>query len=511
MRFTAIVISALVAMNAAASATADEAVKRLDRALDRRQHYIERRQQTIDSLKRDFAHSGLTGGLIAIGDAYSQFENDSALHYYGLAMEMTGGRGDSVAASLKFASLLPLSGLHEAAYKLYESTDTSGLDAETMKLYHESGRQLYSYLASAYSDHEPYREACTQKSVAHQARLLELLDKASDEHLFNLGEYYFMQGDSVRAEALLGRLVEQSDDRRLLARANHHLSAMARSRGDEASYRSYLAASAIADIESATLEVMSLQELGVALYDDGDIEHSYRYLSTALDNAVKCGAQLRMVESSRSLPLIAKAHNNQIANWRMWAYIIIGVMALLLVGLGVSLWMLYREMKRLDSMQQRLRVANDSKDQYISRFLRLCSIYMDKLNAFCKIAERKISAGKADELYRMVKSGKFIEEQSKDFYDVFDDAFLHLYPDFAEQVNELLRPESRITLNDGERLNTDLRILAIKRMGIDDAASIAQILNYSLNTIYAYRNRLKARAIDKDNFEDNIMKIKGQA
>lgn len=490
--------------------SADEAVRRLDRALDLRQKYIGLRQNAIDSLKRDFEQNGNPSGLIAIGDAYSQFENDSALHYYELAGASASSVNDSVAASLKYASHLPLAGLHEAAHRIYESTDTSRLDTETMKLYHESGRQLYSYLASAYNYYEPYREAYKRKSLVHQARLLDMLDKASDEHLFNLGEYYFIQGDSIRGEALLEQLVAQSSDRRLLARANHHLSALAHARGDEEGYRRHLAASAIADIESATLEVMSLQELGDALYDDGDIEHSYRYLSTALDNAVKCGAQLRMVESSRSLPLIAKAYNDRTSTWRTWSYIIICIMALLLVGLGVSLWMLYREMKHLDSIQQRLRRANDSKDQYISRFLRLCSIYMDKLNAFCKIAERKISAGKADELYRMTKSGKFIEEQSKDFYDVFDDAFLHLYPDFAEQVNALLRADSQITLSDGERLNTDLRILAIKRMGIDDAASIAQILNYSLNTIYAYRNRLKARAIDKENFEDNIMKIKAQ-
>lgn len=495
---------------AMASESADDAIKRLDRALDMRQHYIESRQHTIDSLKLDYERNGETSKLIDIGDAYSQFVNDSALHYYERAMERATSRGDSVAASLKYASLLPLAGLHEAAHNIYEATDTLRLDDEAMKLYHESGRQLYSYLASAYNDYEPYRKACTEKALVHQARLLEMLDKAGDDYLFNLGEYYFVKGDNIRAEALLWQLVEQSDDRRLLARANHHLSAMAHNRGDEDAYRSNLAASAIADIESATLEVMSLQELGDALYKDGDIERSYRYLSTALDNAVKCGARLRMVESSRSLPLIARAHNEQIATWRTWIYIIMGIMALLLIGLGVSLAALYKEMKHLDKMQQRLRRANSSKDAYISRFLQLCSIYMDKLDAFCKIAERKISAGKADEFYRMTKSGKFIEEQSADFYNVFDDAFLYLYPDFAEQVNALLKPDCKITLNEGERLNTDLRILAIKRMGIDDAASIAQILNYSLNTIYAYRNRLKARAIDRDNFEENVMKIAPQ-
>lgn len=188
-------------------------------------------------------------------------------------------------------------------------------------------------------------------------------------------------------------------------------------------------------------------------------------------------------------------------------YIIMGVMLVLLTGLGVTLVTLYRKMEFLKKLQESLRNANKSKDVYINQFLKLCSIYMDKLNQFCHIAERKISAGKTDEFYRMTKSGRFIEEQSAEFYEVFDNAFLHLYPEFVTEVNRLLKPECRITLKDGELLNTDLRILAISRMGIDDAASIAQILNYSLNTIYAYRNRLKARAINRETFEDDVMKI----
>jgi len=144
---------------------------------------------------------------------------------------------------------------------------------------------------------------------------------------------------------------------------------------------------------------------------------------------------------------------------------------------------------------------------YISQFLQLCSIYMDKLNQFCKIASRKLAAGQSDELYRMTKSGKFVEEQSSEFYEVFDNAFLHIYPDFVAQVNVLLRPDCRIELRPGELLNTDLRILAFMRLGIEESARIAQVLNYSLNTIYSYRNRLKARAVNKETFEKDVMNI----
>ncbi len=56
-------------------------------------------------------------------------------------------------------------------------------------------------------------------------------------------------------------------------------------------------------------------------------------------------------------------------------------------------------------------------------------------------------------------------------------------------------------------MNTDLRILAFMRLGIEDSSRIAQVLNYSLNTIYAYRNRLKARALNRERFEEDVMKI----
>ena len=168
---------------------------------------------------------------------------------------------------------------------------------------------------------------------------------------------------------------------------------------------------------------------------------------------------------------------------------------------------LRREMVKMRKLQESLRNANKTKELYISQFLRLCSIYMDKLNQFCNLATRKIAAGQVDDLYRLTKNGKFVEEQSREFYEVFDNAFLHLYPNFVNEVNALLRPNERITLNDGELLNTDLRILAFMRLGIEESARIAQVLNYSINTIYAYRNRTKAKAINRDTFEEDIMRI----
>ena len=182
-------------------------------------------------------------------------------------------------------------------------------------------------------------------------------------------------------------------------------------------------------------------------------------------------------------------------------------MFLCIVGLAVTLVALRMQMRRQKLLRQNLEESNHIKEVYISRFLDLCSIYMDKVHQFCRIAASKISTGQVDELYRLTTSGKFIESQSADFYSIFDDAFLHIYPGFVDKVNRLLKPECRYELKDGEKLNTDLRILAFMRLGIDDSARISHILNYSINTIYAYRNKIRNRAINRDTFERDITKL----
>lgn len=113
-----------------------------------------------------------------------------------------------------------------------------------------------------------------------------------------------------------------------------------------------------------------------------------------------------------------------------------------------------------------------------------------------------------DDLYKMTKSGKFIEEQSKEFYEVFDNAFLHLYPDFPEKVNNLLNPDEPLEIPTDGTLTTDLRLLAFMRLGIEESGRIAELLNYSVNTIYSYRNRLRNKAINRDTFEADIMDIR---
>lgn len=71
-----------------------------------------------------------------------------------------------------------------------------------------------------------------------------------------------------------------------------------------------------------------------------------------------------------------------------------------------------------------------------------------------------------------------------------------LYPNFVEDFNTLLRPEEHIVLRQGELLNTNLRIYALVRLGINDSVKIAEFLHMSAQTVYNNRQKVRSCALD---------------
>ena len=111
-------------------------------------------------------------------------------------------------------------------------------------------------------------------------------------------------------------------------------------------------------------------------------------------------------------------------------------------------------------------------------------------------------------MQKEVSSLSTVEEETKRFYKIFDTTFLSLYPTFVEDFNSLLEDSEHIEPHKGELLNTELRIFALIRLGINDSSRIASLLRYSVNTIYNYRAKVKNKAKhDRDDFEERVKHI----
>lgn len=186
--------------------------------------------------------------------------------------------------------------------------------------------------------------------------------------------------------------------------------------------------------------------------------------------------------------------------------IIVSILAMaMFVLLIAAVTLLHRIQKRNRILTDKLKMLSDTRNNQLAQFMELCAAYVSRISAVTKGIESKIRNGKADEVARQIRSGKYQMEQSDDFFRVFDKVFLSMHPNFIATVNALMQPEYGYDDNN-TMLNTDLRILAFMVMGMHDTQQIAQMMGYSVNTVYAYRTRLRNHALNKDTFEADLLR-----
>jgi hypothetical protein len=179
----------------------------------------------------------------------------------------------------------------------------------------------------------------------------------------------------------------------------------------------------------------------------------------------------------------------------------------------------YRKLKEADSkiteangelqkINQRLRESDKIKEEYIGYYFNINSDYLSKIEALKRSIDQKLLARKFEDL-RFVADSLDLKRERENLYHGFDDTFVKLFPDFVTTFNSYFDEENRIVLKDSQVLNTELRIFALMRLGIVDTEKIAKILGYSVNTIYAYKTKVKSKSLlPNDEFEAKIREIK---
>lgn len=183
---------------------------------------------------------------------------------------------------------------------------------------------------------------------------------------------------------------------------------------------------------------------------------------------------------------------------------------LLLATLAV-LWTKYKHrqgiLKQMKESNDSLERENATKSDYIRQLTALCGQYIESLDDFNRLVNRKVKVGQTQDLVTLTQSRKIIKDRLTQFTEVFDASFLKMFPRFVDRVNELMNTSSRFTLGSDRHLGTELRIMAFIRLGIDDAQQVARMLGLSVNTVYTYRNKIKSGSRDKANFDNAIRNI----
>ena len=501
-------------MASARDTRAQKALDSLDKYVQFQSDYQEAKDKELEKYKKRMFAAEPEKRLPMIEHLVKEYRHvhiDSTFLYnemgHSLAQKL-GNKEYEQRFEILMCTVMPVYGIVKEAIDRFEAIDRTALVGNNLLHYYFAADLIYNYAKDYYPINE-YKTKYAKKVDAAVDSLLLLLPKDIPEYEFYKAASQISEGKGMAPIRILEHLLLRIPfDNYLYARTaaiigNAYLGDPYHT--DDAIY--YLSRSAMSDIATGNRETTSLHRLGKLLYDKEDIDRSYNYLTLSLATAVASGSRLRSLEIAEALPLVFKTVQERDRRSRMWSVVVIIVLSLLLLA-SVVLFLIYnRNRLRLKRMKERLSESNVLKDSYIRQILSLCGVYLTALENFNHVAGRKIKAGQVQDLLNMIESGRILRDQLQTFYDVFDTAFLMVYPNFVAEVNALLQADKQVVLKDGERMSPEMRILAFMRLGLDDSTQISKFLGLSLNTVYTYRNKMKTRAIDRESFEDSIRHI----
>ena len=529
------VLLLLTVVQIARGAEIDSLIRKLDEVLAQRNQYVQQKQERINKLKSavlQAPESEKFSLYASISSEYEKFVYDSASVYIRKMQEAAyrSGNPSKVAyARMKRGFILLSSGMFNEALDTLLTIRPTGL-ADSIQ------REFYSILARTYFDlvdfnsDEYFTPRYTRIGLAFVDSALTYAPSHSAEHyaLTAMRNVRTRNVDQARKD-LLQMLSEFKLSYPQYALATSTLGHTYQLEGkNEEAIAMHIRAS-IADNVASTKETLAILRLAELLYARGDLNHAYEYVKIAMDDANFYGARHRKVQVAAIFPIIEGNRLSTVERQRklLIGYaVVITVLSLVIIGFAVIIYKQSQKIREADkSIQEANRSlheanlllqetnkhlieANKIKEEYIGYYFNINSEYLMKIATFKQAIDNKLMAKKFDEI-RLVVNNINLKKEREELYMSFDKVFLKLFPDFLDTFNSYFREEDRIMPKDGHLLNTELRIFALIRMGIHDTEKIAKILDYSINTIYNYKARIKSKSIlPNDEFEARIMDIK---
>ena len=519
--------------------------QKLDNLLEQRKTLIDNKNKDINRLKKNLTSSENTLKRLQtyeqLFEEYYVFQFDSAMTYLNKGIKLAKETQNTYyynSNTISKAELLSIGGLYSEAIHEIEQVDTTGLDKAQHFEYYFSLFRIHTYWADFCND-KTYTPTHRLKAQEYLKKAMPFCDETDKTYEYYLGEYaVFVLNNPQAARAHYLKAIKQlPQNSRFYAMSCFALSGSYGNEGNTEKQEEFLLLSSIADIENCTMENFALQNLAMYIFEHNkdELDLAQQYIQTALEDAHFYNNRLRIIEISSKLPVIVSSYQqtlNQRNKVQMTAIIVISLLLLFLLS---AVFYIVKQTKRLSLQQQELQKNNNQlselnrqqkelntqlhdlnallvdtnrkRERLAKLYIDLCAKYIARLKKQQTLVKRKIKANQTTELLSQLSSERLSEEDAATFLSRFDKAFLDLYPDFTEELNSLLLPEGQIQNKSTDELTTEQRIMALIRLGVKESAEIADLLFYSPQTIYNYRSVLKGKAINKETFEEEVMKL----
>lgn len=517
----------------------------LDSAFEQREEWDAAKMAKIDTVRQRFALGDSAQRIdccIDLYEEYYSFNVDSACYYVAqmlkayenLSPEHRRNYRNRVNLTAAKACILTET-IHEGRRRLSQ-VDTLALSRQEMYEYLSIDIRLLHYERQSVWGDSEQRKVLARRMSEVAKRRIEISEEGSAANLRNRASYLMYSKKYDEAIVLFNQAYEVATDIHHRAQIAAETASCYTYMGDEVASERMLILAVQNDFRASVKEYTSLPRLAIKLYERGDVERANRYMNCAMSDILSSNHNVRLVEYSASNEAIHNAFAETLASRRriMTAMVIIvSVFAVVVLFVSLRLLRQSRRIRRMNSdlvgvneiisrrnnelqslntqlkeVNLRLIDSNRIKEQYVSQFMDLCTSYISKLDNYRHTLSRTVGTEGLDALMKELRSPRFAEQERKEFYEIFDESFLALFPDFIAQVNRLLVASAAFAPKGRSKLNTELRILALIRLGITDSTKIAYFLNSSLSTIYNYRTKMRNSALgDRAEFENLVQNI----
>ena len=513
--------------------------KQLDAALAQRAHYVELKEKSLNEIKQGAKYVTSNEDKLKLyeqlANEYKAYEYDSAMTYVNKGL-ILAQKSNNIFFNKRFqlsqTRLLITRGFYAEAKEILQKIEPKEEPRDYQFLYYYTMYGLYNNW-STYCENNEFSKNYDLKKVEYLKKAIELSPKKDAFYYYLMGELYYFSNhpnNNKTIQYYKKALNMEKTNSRLHAMTAFALSEVYQKANNLELMEHYLLVAAISDITSATKENVALQDIALFIYKHKtrSLNKAQEYINLSLEDAYAYNNRLRRIEISSKLQMITNAYTDDIKTTNRLLNIALLVIILLLLGVGISSLFIRKKNRLLkqkkdeisatsDKMEKlngqlhlindELKDTNQKRERLVKVYIDLCYKNIERNQKLRTLAVRKIKANQSKELLSLLSSSSSTEKENKEFLTEFDKAFLSLYPTFVNELNQQLTESAHIQLKENGEMPPILRVCALLRLGITESSKIAGILSYSPQTVYNYRSILKNNAIDKEHFEENVLKL----
>ena len=513
--------------------------KQLDAALAQRAHYVELKEKSLNEIKQGAKYVTSNEDKLKLyeqlANEYKAYEYDSAMTYVNKGL-ILAQKSNNIFFNKRFqlsqTRLLITRGFYAEAKEILQKIEPKEEPRDYQFLYYYTMYGLYNNW-STYCENNEFSKNYDLKKVEYLKKAIELSPKKDAFYYYLMGELYYFSNhpnNNKTIQYYKKALSMEKTNSRLHAMTAFALSEIYQKANNLELMEHYLLVAAISDITSATKENVALQDIALFIYKHKtrSLNKAQEYINLSLEDAYTYKSRLRRIEISSKLQLITNAYTDDIKTTNRLLNIALLVIILLLLGVGISSLFIRKKNRllkqkkdeitatsakmeilngQLHLINDELKDTNQKRERLVKVYIDLCYKNIERNSKLRTLVVRKIKANQSKELLSLLSSSTNTEKENKEFLTEFDKAFLSLYPTFVSELNQQLTESAHIQLKENGEMPPILRVCALLRLGITESSKIAGILSYSPQTVYNYRSILKNNAIDKEHFEENVLKL----